>query len=120
MTDQEERTSNDGISRRLFLGRTSAALAAAASLPILAVAQQTKDLSRDTHTGVNEQELGPKNPGAEAQEPDSVYPPETDAGGQPPFKYPFAMSHRRIESGRCGRPSSDMIRQATRSWKNTM
>jgi oxalate decarboxylase len=99
MTDQEERTSNDGISRRLFLGRTSAALAAAASLPILAVAQQTKDLSRDTHTGVNEQELGPKNPGAEAQEPDSVYPPETDAGGQPPFKYPFAFAHKRIEAG---------------------
>ena len=28
-----------------------------------------------------------------------MYPPETDAGGQPPFKYPFAMAHKRIESG---------------------
>ena len=91
--------SNDGVSRRSFLGKTSAALVAAASLPILAAAQQTKDLSRDTHTGVNEQELGPKNPSLEAQEPDSMYPPETDAGGQPPFKYPFAMAHKRIEAG---------------------
>jgi oxalate decarboxylase len=99
MTEQSHKTSSDGISRRSFLGTTSAAMVAAASLPILAAAQQTKDLSKDTHTGVNEQELGPKNPGLEAQEPDSVYPPETDAGGQPPFKYPFALSHKRIEAG---------------------
>jgi len=99
MTEQDKRTSNDGLSRRSFLGQTSAALVAAASLPILAVAQQTRDLSGDTHTGINEQELGPKNPGLEAQEPDSVYPPEADTGGQPPFKYSFALSHRRIEAG---------------------
>ena len=86
MTEQDHKTSNDGISRRSFLGNTSAALVAAASLPILAAAQQTRDLSRDTHTGINEQELGPKNPALEAQEPDSGYPPTTDAGGQPPFK----------------------------------
>src|SRR6202522_3270808 len=99
MTEQDHKTSSDGISRRSFLGKTSAALVAAASLPIVSAAQQTKDLSRDTHTGVNEQELGPKNPGLEAQEPDSMYPPETDAGGQPPFKYPFALAHKRIEAG---------------------
>src|ERR1700721_4293917 len=87
------------VTRRSFLEKTSAALVAAASLPILAAAQQTKDMSRDTHTGINEQELGPKNPGLEAQEPDSMYPPETDAGGQPPFKYSFALAHKRIESG---------------------
>jgi len=99
MTGHDSAMSNDGVSRRSFLGKTSAALVAAAGLPILAAAQQTEDLSRDTHTGINEQELGPKNPGLEAQEPDSVYPPTTDAGGQPPFKYPFAMAHRRIEAG---------------------
>jgi len=97
MTEHDR--SRDGISRRSFLGTTSAALVAAASLPILAAAQQTKDMSGDTHTGVNEQELGPKNPGLEAQEPDSMYPPMSDAGGQPPFKYPFALSHKRIENG---------------------
>jgi oxalate decarboxylase len=99
MTEQDNRIGNDGVSRRSFLGKTSAALVAAASLPLLAAAQQTRDLSRDTHTGINEQELGPKNPGLEAQEPDSMYPPETDAGGQPPFKYPFAFAHKRIEAG---------------------
>src|ERR1700728_830293 len=99
MMEQNNAISSDGVSRRSFLGKSSAALVAAASLPILAAAQQTKDLSRDTHTGINEQELGPKNPGLEAQEPDSGYPPETDAGGQPPFKYSFALAHKRIEAG---------------------
>jgi len=96
MKEHDDALSTNGASRRSFLGNTSAALVAAASLPILAAAQQT---SAGTYTGVNEQELGPRNPGLEAQEPNSVFPPLTDAGGQPPFKYPFAMSHRRIESG---------------------
>ncbi|MGA8528348.1 MAG: cupin domain-containing protein [Acidobacteriaceae bacterium] len=100
MAEQDNGIGNDLVSRRSFLGKTSAALAAAVSLPILAGAQQqTKDLSGDTHTGVNEQELGPRNPALEAQEPDSMYPPESDAGGQPPFKYPFALAHKRIEAG---------------------
>src|ERR1700683_3256498 len=99
MEDQEKVMGNDGVSRRSFLGNASAALVAAASLPILAAAQQTKDKSGDTHTGINEQELGPENPALEAREPDSIYPPATDAGGPPPFKYPFGLSHRRIESG---------------------
>jgi oxalate decarboxylase len=99
MAVQDNTISNAGVSRRSFLEKTSAALVVAAGLPILAAAQQTRDMSGDTHTGVNEQELGPQNRGLEAQEPDSVYPPEADSGGQPPFKYPFAMSHRRIEAG---------------------
>jgi oxalate decarboxylase len=100
MAEQDSKISNEGVSRRSFLGKTSAALVAAASLPIVAAAQQqTKDLSGDNHAGINERELGPKNPTAEGLEPDSMYPPVTDAGGQPPFKYPFAMSHKRIEDG---------------------
>jgi oxalate decarboxylase len=99
MTKQDNLISNEGVSRRSFLGKTSAALAAAASLPILAAAQQTKDMNGDKLTGINEQQLGPENMGLEAQEPDSVNPPASDSGGQPPFKYPFAMSRRRIESG---------------------
>jgi oxalate decarboxylase len=99
MKEHYDSLSTNGASRRSFLGQTSAALVAAASLPILAAAQQTQGTSADKHTGINEQELGPRNPNLEAQEPSSVFPPVTDAGGQPPFKYPFAMSHRRIESG---------------------
>lgn len=90
---------NDGISRRSFLGRSSAALALTAGLPIIGAAQQVKDMSGDPHNGDNEKQLGPRNPALDAQDPDSVSPPTTDAGGQPPFKYPFSMSHRRVEAG---------------------
>ena len=94
--------SRDRLSRRKFLGNTSAALAAAAVAPVVSGAQdpqQTNVPGSDTHTGANEKQLGPQNRTAEQAEPDSVFPPDTDAGGQPPFKYPFAFSHRRIEAG---------------------
>lgn len=72
-------------------------------MPVIAAAQQatapTPDMSRDAHKSINEEELGPKNPTLEEQEPDSVWPPTTDSGGQPPFKYPFAFAHKRIEAG---------------------
>jgi oxalate decarboxylase len=86
-------------SRRNFLERSSAALAVAASLPILASAQQARDMSGDTHQGVNETQPGTANKGLDASEPDSGFPPTTDAGGQPPFKYPFSYAHKRIEEG---------------------
>jgi len=97
MTEQNNGTSNSVIRRRSIRGKSSTE--PPASLPNLAMAQETMDISGDANIEVNEQELGPKNPRLESQEPDSVYPPGTDAGGQPPFKYPFAMAHRRIESG---------------------
>ena len=89
----------EGLSRRRFLGQSSVLLAAAASLPIVGAAQQTADKSGDNHTGVNEQQPGPINKALASSEPDSVYPPETDAGGQLPFKYPFSYAHKRIEAG---------------------
>jgi oxalate decarboxylase len=94
-----EKNSPNEFSRRCFLGKTSAVLAVAATSPILAAAQQTVDKSGDNHTGVNEQQPGPRNPTLDQAEPDSVYPPTTDAGGQPPFKYPFSFAHKRIEAG---------------------
>ena len=94
-----EKNGPDEFSRRSFLGKTSAVLAVAATSPILAAAQQTVDKSGDNHTGVNEQQPGPRNPTLDQAEPDSVYPPTTDAGGQPPFKYPFSFAHKRIEAG---------------------
>jgi oxalate decarboxylase len=86
------------LSRRKFLGATSAAVTIAAGLPLISAAQ-TQDKARDTHSGANEQQPGPKNAALDRTEPDSVFPPETDAGGQPPFKYPFSFSHKRIEAG---------------------
>jgi oxalate decarboxylase len=94
-----EKNNPNEFSRRCFLGKTSAVLAVAATSPILAAAQQTVDKSGDNHTGVNEQQPGPRNPTLDQAEPDSVYPPTTDAGGQPPFKYPFSFAHKRIEAG---------------------
>lgn len=94
-----EQYPKDGLNRRQFLEKSSAVLAAAASLPLVAAAQQTVDKSKDTHTGVNEQQPGPKNAALESAEPDSVWPPTTDSGGQPPFKYPFSYAHKRVEAG---------------------
>ena len=90
---------NTNYSRRNFLERSSAALAVAASLPIFASAQQARDMSGDTHQGVNETEPGTRNKTLDASEPDSGFPPTTDAGGQPPFKYPFSYAHKRVEEG---------------------
>ena len=102
-----EQNGKEVLSRRLFLGRSSALLAAAASLPAAAGAQQagtgpvagSVDKTGDTHNGDNEKELGPRNGPLEEAETDSMYPPESDSGGQPPFKYPFAFAHKRIEAG---------------------
>ncbi len=97
--------STGALSRRNFLRTTAAALAATAAAAPLAPAQnklaqpQTRDLSKDTHSGANEKVLGPENKILENQEPDSIFPPTTDAGGQPPFKYPFSFGHRRVEEG---------------------
>ncbi|PZQ49355.1 MAG: cupin [Rhodovulum sulfidophilum] len=42
---------------------------------------------------------GPRNPEAEAQNPDVLIPPVTDNGGIPNLKFPFAMAHNRLEDG---------------------
>src|ERR1700739_42793 len=87
------------LSRRNFLERGSVTLAVAAAVPLLASAQQTQQMTRDDHAGHNESQPGPINKTLDAAEPDSVFPPPTDAGGQPPFKYPFSYAHKRIEAG---------------------
>ncbi len=43
--------------------------------------------------------LGPRNPAREAQNPDGLIPPPTDAGTMPNLKWSFADSHNRIEDG---------------------
>jgi oxalate decarboxylase len=87
------------LSRRAFLERGSVSLAGIASLSLTAAGQQTRDISGDDHQGANEAQPGPRNKTLDLAEPDSVYSPKTDAGGQPPFKYPFSFSHKRIEEG---------------------
>jgi oxalate decarboxylase len=42
---------------------------------------------------------GPTNAVLDAQNPDSLVPPMTDAGGVATFKYPFSLSHKRLHEG---------------------
>src|SRR5712671_7346143 len=84
------------LNRRSFLEKGSVALALTAGIGL---AQQTGNGNGDSHTGNNETQPGPVNKTIDALEPDSAFPPTTDAGGQPPFKYPFSYAHKRIEAG---------------------
>ena len=87
----------DDLSRRKFLGVGGAALAAAAVTRV--EAQQGKSSRSADHHLPNEQEPGPKNSTLDAENQDSVWAPETDAGGVPPFKYSFSLAHKRQEEG---------------------
>src|ERR1700749_2896499 len=101
---------DNGMSRRKFMGVTSAAaLAMAAALP-RSYAQQAKSNSQNEEPGKkvprsqdhhlpNEKEPGAKNSALDAENPDSVWAPETDNGTVPPFKYSFSLARKRIESG---------------------
>jgi oxalate decarboxylase len=93
----EEDNNQSKLSRRKFLEAGSAVLVAAAGMQV-AQGQQVPQIVPN-HTGVNENETLPKNSPLDGQNPSSVWAPETDAGGQPPFKYPFSFAHKRIEAG---------------------
>ena len=90
---------NNPLSRRKFLGSSSAALAAVAGLQATAIAQEKTPIRSKDHHLPNEQERQPKNAPLDDQNPSSNWAPPTDAGGQPPFKYPFSFSHKRLEEG---------------------
>ena len=86
------------VSRRGFLGMGSAALAAAGMLPAAdALAQEQKPYP--TKGDRSASAPGPGNAPLDAQNPDSFLPPSTDAGGVQTFKYPFALSHKRMQEG---------------------
>ena len=42
---------------------------------------------------------GPNNKALDAENPSTVFPPETDHGSVEPFKYPFGLAHKRQEDG---------------------
>ena len=95
-----EPNQNDRITRRGILQIGSAALTAATTVAV-ATAQDgsTSGLRSSDHHLPNETDPGPKNRALETENPDSVWSPETDSGTVPPFKYSFALSHKRIQSG---------------------
>src|SRR5271170_6285667 len=91
-------TMAEDLSRRRFIGVGSAALAAAAGLQIAEGQENKVPLSPDHHLP-NESEPGAHNSVLDKENSNSVWAPETDAGGQPPFKYSFSLAHKRIEAG---------------------
>ena len=88
---------NDGkLSRRDFLEASSGAIAAVgvnsvSNLPV-------QDPTQPGYAR-RKSDPGPVNPELDAQNQSSFDPPETDAGGMPPFKYPFSISHKRLHTG---------------------
>jgi oxalate decarboxylase len=88
----------DDFSRRKFMGAGPAAVAAAAALQA-AQAQEAKPIRSQDHHLPDESQPGPNNTALDDQNPNSVWSPATDAGGQPPFKYSFSLSHKRLEGG---------------------
>lgn len=100
---------SDTFSRRGFLGVGSAALAAVGMLSSTDAAGQTQQPyppkeERDgkpypTGNDRSASDPGPTNPPLDAQNPDSFLPPPTDAGGVQTFKYPFSLSHKRMQEG---------------------
>jgi len=103
-TDQDHR-----ITRRGMLQAGSAALAGVAALTG-ANAQDRRGPSRESsdnreaqrspdHHLKNETVPGPKNAPLAEENPNSAWAPETDNGTVPPFKYSFALAHKRIDTG---------------------
>src|SRR5580698_7296343 len=100
-----EDSRKDQFSRRGFLGVGSAALAAGMLSAANAAGQNSKQDSKQapppypTKGDKNSSAPGPGNPAIDAQNPDSFLPPQTDAGGVQTFKYPFGISHKRMQEG---------------------
>jgi oxalate decarboxylase len=100
-------TKSDSVSRRGFLGMGSTALVAAGVLSAANAggqAQQPYAATEDkkpypTKDSRSASAPGPGNPQIDAQNPDSFLPPPTDAGGVQTFKYPFGLSHKRMQEG---------------------
>ena len=83
------------FSRRGFLEIGSAVAAVGALSAVGTPGQEQSDKTKKEHPN----SAAPVNSDLEAQNPDSVRPPATDAGGVPTFKYPFSLSHKRFHQG---------------------
>jgi len=95
MSDEAEK---DVLTRRGFLGVSSAALAAAGMRSVENLAPpEPADYKSEADRSASGP--GPTNAALDAANPDSVTPPPTDAGGVQTFKYPFSFSHKRLHEG---------------------
>src|SRR5271167_4991990 len=90
-------TEKDVLTRRGFLGVSSAALAAA-GIPY-AEKLSAQEPVYQSGNDRSKSDPGPTNPSIDAANPDSNNPPPTDAGGVQTFKYPFSIAHKRLHEG---------------------
>jgi len=88
----------ESFSRRGFLGMGSAALAAAGMLKAAEAADQEQK-PYPTKDDRSASAPGPGNSAIDQQNQDSFLPPSSDAGGVQTFKYPFGISHKRMQQG---------------------
>jgi oxalate decarboxylase len=95
MSDDEKK---ETLSRRGFIGMSSAALATAGMLSAASAAGQEQK-PYPTKNDRSASAPGPGNAALDEQNPDSFLPPQTDAGGVQTFKYPFGLSHKRMQEG---------------------
>ena len=95
MGDEAEK---DALTRRGFLGASSAALAAASMLSAQSLAGQEQS-NYKPQSDRSASDPGPTNAALDAANPDSNYPVPTDAGGVQTFKYPFSFAHKRQHEG---------------------
>jgi oxalate decarboxylase len=86
------------VTRREFVGLSTTALAAAGMLS-KAKGQDAESSQANDHNAPNETAPGAKNEPLDKENPSSVWPPDTDSGTVPPFKYSFSLAHKRIERG---------------------
>ena len=76
------------FTRRSFIGKTAVALGSLAALQKVVGADQVRT------------QPGPNNPELQAQNPDSMWPPDTDSKSLvPTFKYPYAFANKRVYPG---------------------
>jgi oxalate decarboxylase len=94
-----ENTNEGKVSRRNFLEIGSAAIAAAGVTAIPNLQGQEQNPQNQPGYERRKSDPGPTNSEIDAQNQSSFNPLETDAGGVPPFKYPFSFSHKRLHSG---------------------
>src|SRR6266487_2618191 len=104
----EETDQKDGITRRGMLHAGSAALAGLSALAIADAqvstppqrkADKLEVVKSPDHHLPNESIRGPKNQPLAEENPSSAWAPDTDNGTVPPFKYSFALAHKRIDTG---------------------
>jgi oxalate decarboxylase len=96
MSDEKEK---DGISRRGFLGASSAAIAAASVLGAEKLAAAQAQTGTKPVSPPSKSDPGPVNSVLDAQNPSAFDPQETDAGAVQTFKYPYAFAHKRLQEG---------------------